>query len=345
MDEILASIRKIIADDDEGHAPAPEAAAEMAPAHQDLTSDIAGAMGHEDSPGEPEDDIFDLTHQVDDPAAQQDPHAPQAGFAPPPPPVEPQQPPAEPFAAPHASASYPIPPVSNEAGLPPAPSFPEQPPAQPHEPPASFGGGVLSSAPMEEAALPESATGFGAAEPTNLQGDAAWQPGSAGEADAEAGGELTDLDSFAPGRTVGESDRVEQVFAESDVVAAGGTPHRHSEFDQAAGDAPMASADDAFAAAPEAVEATPEPALEAQDAVIVPTAPEPPFAEEAHAGAEEPEAVEEAAPQPAVSGQQSLEDSVKEMLRPLLREWLDDNMPRIVESAVRDELHNKHNQY
>ncbi len=35
---------------------------------------------------------------------------------------------------------------------------------------------------------------------------------------------------------------------------------------------------------------------------------------------------------------QSLEDSVREMLRPLLRDWLDNNLPRILESAVREEL-------
>ncbi len=40
----------------------------------------------------------------------------------------------------------------------------------------------------------------------------------------------------------------------------------------------------------------------------------------------------------ATSGQKSLEDSIKEMLRPMLREWLNENMPRILESALRDEL-------
>ena len=34
----------------------------------------------------------------------------------------------------------------------------------------------------------------------------------------------------------------------------------------------------------------------------------------------------------------SLEDSVKEMLRPLLREWLDEHMSRVLEAALRDEL-------
>ena len=34
----------------------------------------------------------------------------------------------------------------------------------------------------------------------------------------------------------------------------------------------------------------------------------------------------------------TLEDTVSELMRPLLRQWLDDNMPRIVEKAFREEL-------
>ncbi|KUO63538.1 MAG: hypothetical protein APF80_05195 [Alphaproteobacteria bacterium BRH_c36] len=34
----------------------------------------------------------------------------------------------------------------------------------------------------------------------------------------------------------------------------------------------------------------------------------------------------------------TLEDTVAELLRPLLREWLENNMPRIVESALRLEV-------
>jgi uncharacterized protein len=36
----------------------------------------------------------------------------------------------------------------------------------------------------------------------------------------------------------------------------------------------------------------------------------------------------------------SLEDSVKEMLRPLLKQWLDENMPRVLTAALREELEN-----
>ena len=46
----------------------------------------------------------------------------------------------------------------------------------------------------------------------------------------------------------------------------------------------------------------------------------------------------EAPAESASGGKSSLEDTVKELLKPVLREWLDDNMERILEDAVKDEL-------
>lgn len=40
----------------------------------------------------------------------------------------------------------------------------------------------------------------------------------------------------------------------------------------------------------------------------------------------------------APAGVQTLEDTVARLLRPMLRQWLDDNMPRIVEKAFKEEL-------
>jgi cell pole-organizing protein PopZ len=40
----------------------------------------------------------------------------------------------------------------------------------------------------------------------------------------------------------------------------------------------------------------------------------------------------------SVSESKSLEDSVKEMLRPMLRKWLDENMQRVLTQALREEL-------
>jgi uncharacterized protein len=41
---------------------------------------------------------------------------------------------------------------------------------------------------------------------------------------------------------------------------------------------------------------------------------------------------------PLGEGQRSIEDLVREMLRPLLKEWLDSNLPSLVERVVRDEV-------
>ena len=39
-----------------------------------------------------------------------------------------------------------------------------------------------------------------------------------------------------------------------------------------------------------------------------------------------------------LAGAHSLEDTIKEMLKPLLIQWLDENMPRIVNEALREEI-------
>jgi hypothetical protein len=43
-------------------------------------------------------------------------------------------------------------------------------------------------------------------------------------------------------------------------------------------------------------------------------------------------------PMPSLNLPSSLEGSIKEMIKPLLIQWLNDNLPRIVEEAVREEL-------
>jgi cell pole-organizing protein PopZ len=40
----------------------------------------------------------------------------------------------------------------------------------------------------------------------------------------------------------------------------------------------------------------------------------------------------------AFAHSQSLEDLVREMLRPILKSWIDDNLPAIVERLVRTEI-------
>ena len=65
----------------------------------------------------------------------------------------------------------------------------------------------------------------------------------------------------------------------------------------------------------------PEPAFETEEA------PEPP---RVNGGSHQPYA--------AAGGSRSLEDSVKDMLRPMLKQWLDENMTRVLTAALKDEL-------
>jgi len=41
---------------------------------------------------------------------------------------------------------------------------------------------------------------------------------------------------------------------------------------------------------------------------------------------------------PLGTGQRTIEELVRDMLRPLLKEWLDSNLPSLVERVVRDEV-------
>ena len=56
------------------------------------------------------------------------------------------------------------------------------------------------------------------------------------------------------------------------------------------------------------------------------------------------QAVQDSVPPPAATnpgpsvGGQTIEDLVKEMLRPMLKEWLDNNLPGIVEAMVAREI-------
>ena len=41
---------------------------------------------------------------------------------------------------------------------------------------------------------------------------------------------------------------------------------------------------------------------------------------------------------PGLAFPAGLEDSIKELIKPLIVQWLNDNLPRIVERAVREEI-------
>jgi hypothetical protein len=63
--------------------------------------------------------------------------------------------------------------------------------------------------------------------------------------------------------------------------------------------------------------------------------PEPEYpAERANGGNHQTYAV----PPVGEAGPKTLEDSVKDMLRPMLQRWLDENMSRVLTAALKDEL-------
>lgn len=89
----------------------------------------------------------------------------------------------------------------------------------------------------------------------------------------------------------------------------------------------------AAAAKSAAAKATPEPSAKAPEAPQAPLRPAPSAPQAAQPVADKPAP---AAPQSALPS--GLEDSIKELIKPLIIQWLNDNLPRIVEKAVREEL-------
>lgn len=389
MDEILASIRKIIADDDQEPAQQqPDVAAAPAPVPEppaldtgdpsaSLVDDIANALNQAAEPAAAEDDIFDLTKEVAEvaPVDQAPPLAPALSAEAEMPSLA-EQADSNGLAADAAmldsAAAIPEPVSLSPADL--APSAPQEAPP----PEAATASDILPGAPMEETALPDAATGFGndnssAADLADTMSSLAATLEAAG---TPTPAESADLDSFGA-ETLQESVDAAPV---EDVML---TPAPAPAAEEASLDTGMVMEEaslDAPAFEPEPMPAEPPAADEPASADLMAdaastlepeVAPEPEVAEMAEAAAialpaaaavavataEEdtdvgappvevaPEPEEAAAPVAGMGGGKTLEDSVKEMLKPMLREWLDDNMHRIIEDAVKDEIKAKHNQF
>jgi len=73
-------------------------------------------------------------------------------------------------------------------------------------------------------------------------------------------------------------------------------------------------------------------------AIVEPLRKEPPVRTSAAAPVSQAQFVGAAATQLPAGAGRTLEESVREMLRPLLMQWLNENMPRILESAIREEI-------
>jgi cell pole-organizing protein PopZ len=355
MDEILASIRKIISDDGPGAegAPQPEAAAPepAAPAGDGLAEDLANALNDTPAPVEEPDDILDLTQIVEGhpQAAEPQTEAPQGdalqavlGDMP----EEPAAP--EPMPAPEVAqgdqgenvGDVNIEALLAEAGVQDtvveAPSEPQAPSgddlsamighlddsAAPEAEEASISEALSAMTPQADEPVAEAALDAAMAEIAMPEVEAA------AAAPMEAGlnaGELTPevIEQAAPVAESPELADIPEVPDVSEAVAE--APIQE--------DASFEISEEVMADATQIAEPVSEPEVPVEAAALAAVIEEP-------AAAESPEPAEEQVSKevvevaPASSEGKTLEDSVKDLLRPMLREWLDDNMERIVQSEV-----------
>ena len=360
MDEILASIRKIISDDEPGDSPQTEspAAVAAAPAEGALADDLANALNDTQADGGATDDILDLTEVV--PAPDQN-NSPQSDAS---------QVDALQAALGDAMAAPEVPAPVSEAPAPAAPEASTAPQAAPVPNPQEVAAGdnagneidisaVLAEAGIEEtfsaaSVDPEPDTGAPSGDELSAaleQGDAAQPEPGSGEATSITD-VLSSIDPLAADpvpEAAADAEMAEAPDALVDEPAPGAQPEAsidkgvyNPDPEPAATDAPEVSPADTNAsnsASDVAVESAAEPGVMQADAppelaaaVDAPMQDAAPV--EDTAPSEEPEPVEAAAPGSDTGDGRTLEDSVKDMLRPMLREWLDDNMERIVQNEV-----------
>jgi cell pole-organizing protein PopZ len=336
MDEILASIKRIIADEDQGgrdaSAPAPFGRAEPAfgsapdgddePAEGDaqLIADIQRALADAGDGQAHEDDVLDLTRVMTEEIA-----------------LESSEPAKGDAYAPSAIDDDPF-----DLGSP-LRDGDETAPAQ--------GGGdagfddddvfSLESGPETK----DDSDVFALSDEAAVEAvvlDFAKPQSEPVEAEAEAETETADDDAWAlksaledePAGTDPGDGRKEPLFVDDDIAAEDAPPGMTGETTPEA-DETMTIFDtrDEEESAPIAM-AAPEPE------VTPDPAPEPETAASALAGAAPAAASAFAVAEPPAmaSAGRSMEETVGEMLRPMLRAWLDENMPRILETTLRAEL-------
>lgn len=354
MDEILASIRRIIADDDPNANGAGAPAAGEAPAQPSPADQIADALGADPGSDAQLDDILELTREIGrQPAPVPEAEAP---VAPPPlPAAEPVQAPVA--AAPPPPMAEPTPPAQAapapqpQMAPPPAPvaEMPAPQPIQPPEPspvaaaptdPAAALEGLLASV-SEPSAQP---TPTPPPLPASVTSDA---PDHALEFDTQP----VAAPAPEPNPAVGQLDSDDQAARlAAEVEAALGTSQFEPQEAPAAPAGPEASIPFEDPTQDEGLdlsELDDNPSdfaeLDALADTLESDMSSPP-AEEQPAGDVDVEpvavspSVESALANGVAAPGRTLEDSVKEMLRPMLREWLDNNMPRILEGAVKEEM-------
>jgi len=372
MDEILASIRKIISDDEPGNAAQPEVAAPeagaqetgaeeaAAPGGDALADDLANALSETQEPARAEDEILDLTEVVEQHASA------EPGEMPAPQPEAHSQPPQgealqnalagmgtemAPEPAAEASGETDISALLAEAGV---EDTAGEGPAEPPPPLATEApagdelSAILGNAEEMAATAPEAAPeGDASMAEDEFEAMTEQPPVTGAEGpqsfEAPAGIELPDVPL---------ADVVADEVATETMADTPGTPE--AAMEEALGD--VAAETPQPSEEPSIVMPDDQPEIPAME-------PEVSVEPEGFAGAEadglsgeelvaaavtldvveaEPEqntdaSADEETPDVLAADQESgksLEASVKDMLRPLLREWLDDNMERIVKDEV-----------
>jgi len=369
MDEILASIRRIISDDEaeagQGEAAAPS---EAAPQSEDTTQIEATEESSVAPSGESiQDDILELTNELSQASLEPQPEVAEA---------EAVSAEATPEMAAEIDSSEPAPDdimaeisAATEAALEqevPAPEVVSETSPEPEVADASFevadeevevgspdlaadfdaalpGEEAVSLDAAEEPAVPEIDLGLGDTEGMDVEvmAEAADAEMPSGE-DAPESVETSGLIAEAV-EAIAMSSAEPAVETEPPVETEPAVEDEQPPVAEEAVEPPMADVAE-LSEAPLEEAASDEPVIEVMGGSEV---EEDVLLEDAVGVVEEDEQpveeVEQAADEPAaaldVSATDSpLEASVKEMLKPILREWLDENLPRILESAVKEEI-------
>jgi uncharacterized protein len=334
MEEILASIRRIISDDEPGSAqPSPASAsqqgdesveAQEGDADERIISDIARVLSDTTPPVEDEEDILDLTAELGGTEIVEEVLIEEAAAPVEMPPIEMQ--PDEMQLDEMQPDEMPVENVQPEEASPPPPVAVEAPPPQEEtpapRPPMSASEEAASALERAIAALRAGQVPTSVAEfmptpepvlPTEPEpepeAEAAPEPEAAPVPEPEA---ETDLESEPP---LVVSEFAEVIVEETVTVEA--LPTESAEEEEGA-DEPE-----------EGIPWTGSPASLVER-------------ERHNAGRNGGEH----RASPLDPSNKSLEDSVKDLLRPMLKQWLDENMPRVLTAALKDELgdHNSRRQ-
>ena len=120
---------------------------------------------------------------------------------------------------------------------------------------------------------------------------------------------------------------IKRVIAEEKELRAAIPPQAEAPADE-----DVLELDEVMDGAPDTPEPDPEPIVD-----LGPPLVEERVADDSRARLAELSSVAAAAPPPAPSAR-PLEDMLKDMLRPALKQWLDENLPRIVDEHVKREI-------